>query len=183
MPKDFIDLKYEEAYPIRGKVGIGYVYAPVIQSENKECMILYSGWPVWHIPPTEGYARNHIAGELQAALGLVNARGLPRRDTTLVLDDYVTVFSGDDARKMFNADSVFIYDLPLEEPFREVYAYRTGLLVYRKGRAIMLFKCFFTEEGKKREKEYIQRLHKKVRYKNGKWIYDGKKRDRLWRNL
>jgi hypothetical protein len=90
---------------------------------------------------------------------------LPQSDTTRInLNQYVTITAGKRAREMFNADSIFVYDLPLDKPYLEKYPYCTGLVISKKDRATLLFKFFFTAAGRKKEEEYINQLSNHVWY-------------------
>jgi hypothetical protein len=78
----------------------------------------------------------------------------------------VTVFGGKQVKVHFNADSVFIYDIPLERPYKNEYNYCKGMAIYKKGCPIMCFKWFFSDAGIKKADKYIKRLNKKVWYKH-----------------
>lgn len=56
---------------------------------------------------------------------------------------------------MFNADSVFFYDIPLDKAYKEKYIHCKGMVISKGNRPAFLLKFFFTGRGKKKEKEYI----------------------------
>lgn len=86
------------------------------------------------------------------------------RDSLLVYEDHVTKISGRKVREMFNADSVYVYDIPLQEPFKEDFTYCTGMIIAKSGRPTIIFKWYFTKDGKNREWEYIEQLKGTIRY-------------------
>lgn len=87
-------------------------------------------------------------------------------------DDYVTTVSGNKARRWFNADTVFIYTLPVDDPYKEGYVYCTGVVITKKDRVGMALKMYFTDSGKKKESRYLRSLRKKIWYRNDEWKYD-----------
>jgi len=97
-------------------------------------------------------------------------------DTVKVdLDDYVTVVSGHLAQEMFNADFIFIYDLPdtnsscffdgdLEDMRAPKYPHCTSLFICKADRPVMEIKLYFTEKGEKRKDEYLKMLNRSIWY-------------------
>ena len=197
IPNSFIDLnRYYELWAIRKNTHAGYLYGPIVQSKNEECILMY---PYQPLPSMEVDSelgkvitsidlklknkavdqkqiltspRGQIAFELQAAYGLLDPYGFHLRDSlSFDFDKYVTIIGGKQAREMFNSDSIYFYEIPLEQPYQNKYTYCTGMVLYKQNRkeATMIFKWFFTEQGKKKEHEYINLLSKLV------W-YDEKKR-------
>lgn len=116
------------------------------------------------------FPRSQITVELRAALGMIDRYGFTADSIPLDFYDYVTVQSGKKNREMFNADSVYFYNLPLDKAYQGKYTYCTGMVISKKGRATMLFKWFFTPKGKKKEDEYIKRLSKQIWY-DEPWTY------------
>lgn len=111
-------------------------------------------------------ARGQITGEVKAASGLYDNSGKPLNDSVhFHFDDYVTIITGKKPKEMFNADSMYIYDLPLETPYRKEYTYRTGLVLSKKNRGTLFFMLFFTDRGKRHEQKYINMLGKHVWYR------------------
>jgi hypothetical protein len=207
MPKGFKDLnKYPEFFKIRKNKYTAYIYGPVLEAKDEECIIMY---PFLLMPNTEedivtfhitdeinrtlknpkagivdekltheeivkrmkvsnaACPRNQIISELKAATdGYDDTPGKHSKDSIAIdFDKYVTIVSRKKAREMFNADSVYFYEIPLEEPYQKKYTYCTGMVLYKHERATMVFKCFFTTDGKTKEQEYINRLSKQVWYK------------------
>ncbi len=190
MPDHFIDLnKYFELWAIREKTHAGYFYGPVVQSKNKECILMYPYEPfsatdedsklgkvmtsineklnpqIVNKKQNMTFPRSQIAFELQAAYGLLDSDGYNLRDTiSFDFNKYVTTISGKKALEMFNADSIYLYEIPLDHPYQNKYSYCTGMVLYKQKRAAMIFKWFFTEKGKEKEQEYINRLSNLVWY-------------------
>jgi hypothetical protein len=125
-------------------------------------------------------ARTAITREIKATLGYPTYTSMPYPkdsimrtqpnidDTTQIdFNQYVTIIAGKKAREMFNADSVFVYNLPLENPYDGKYPYCTCIFVSKKDRAKLPFKFFLTGAGKKNEQEYIELLSKAIWYNDG----------------
>ncbi|WP_436415496.1 hypothetical protein [Petrimonas sp.] len=193
MPKEFTDLKYYEVWKIREDREAGAFYNPIIQSADKECIIMYMIFPLF-ITPQESYVnnvvqvlnnkrskdsvnvydndinerlpRNHISFEMRTALGQVDKRNRPIEGSVFEFDEYVTLTSGKEIRENFNADSLYVYDIPLQKPYKDNYTHCTGLLVKKRNRPSMVLKLFFTGKGKKKEKYYMDLLNKTIWYEN-----------------
>ena len=137
---------------------------PVCQSKDKNCMLMFSADPFAHTNP-----RNTIEEEISNQIGVIYE--------TMHCDynDCLTLISGEKAQELFNADSVYVYDLPkgsavkiwdipLDRIRRNKYPYCSGIYIYKKNRAVMGAKLFFTEEGKKKQNEYIEALSHSIWY-------------------
>ena len=185
--------------------GTGSIYGPMFMSPEEDCIITYSAHPMYFTkedierakicflmervgnrdtttsePKFEDnnsmYPRAQITAELRNALGLFISPVSRNDDTTRInFDDYVTIISGKRARDMFNADSVYLYDLPhadsvyfteesLEKMRKGKYPYCSSMFIYKRNRATMDVKFFFTEEGKKKQNEYIRLMGKHIWY-------------------
>ena len=183
----------------------GGLYGPVFQSRDKGCLLIYTALPHYVseeaaevfkttamierilnndtstsapiVSPYRSFPRGQISAEIKTALGLYYRPGHPSNNNSVKFDlnDYVTIIAGDKPREMFNADSIFIYDLPsadyvyfpdssLEKMRKRKYPYCTGVFISKDGRATMYFKFFFTKRSKKKEEKYINMLDKQVWY-------------------
>lgn len=183
----------------------GGLYGPVFQSRDKGCLLLYAALPHYIsredaeifkktamierilnndtstsaplVSSKRTYPRSQISGEIETALGLYYRHGHPSNDDSVKIDlnDYVTIISGKKAHEMFNADTIYIYDLPnadsvyffdssLEKMHKRKYPYCTGVFISKNGRATMYFKFFFTQRAWKKKEKYISLLEKQVWY-------------------
>ena len=187
------------------KKHVGNMYGPMFLSKDKECIVMYIAKPRYvsekeaeigrktiminralgdtvNEGPIDSIkhnlARGQISGEIETALGLYYGLGVYSSDTAAAqfdFNDYVTIIAGKKPREMFNADSIYVYDLPnadsvyfldssLEKMRKEKYPYCTGVFIHKNDRATMDIKFFFTEDGKKKRNDYIKRLSKHIWY-------------------
>ena len=181
------------------------LYGPVFQSKDNGCLLIYPARPHYFseedvelfkktamierilnkdtstsapiVSPNRNFPRGQISAEIKTALGLYYRYGHPSNNDSVKIDlnDYVTIISGKKAHEMFNADTIYIYDIPsadsvyffdssLEKIRKRKYPYCTGVFISKDGRATMYFKFFFTERSKKKEEKYINMLDKQVWY-------------------
>jgi hypothetical protein len=163
----------------------GRMYGPIFLSKDKECIVAFPAQP--HLVSTKeneisgrnkgNFPRIQITGELKTALGLYFHYGSSLNIDTVKFDfnDYVTIIAGKKPREMFNADSIFIYDLPnadsvyffdesLERMRKEKYPYCTGMFITKNDRATMDIKLFFTKKGEQKKNQYIEMLKKSIWY-------------------
>jgi hypothetical protein len=184
---------------------IGSMYGPVFLSQNEDCLLMYSGKPHYitkkdvetantyailervlnrdttnnepDLGTREDFPRSQITGEIKTALGLYYHPHSPLNNDSAQFNfnDFVTIISEKKAKEMFNADSIFIYDLPnadsghffdesLEKLRQEKYPYCTGVFIFKKKRAIMDIKLFFTEKGQMKKNEYVENLSNQLWY-------------------
>ncbi|MGV8090432.1 MAG: hypothetical protein AB2L24_01020 [Mangrovibacterium sp.] len=183
----------------------GNIYGPIFQSKNKECILMFPALPHYvseedikrgktyakierilnrdtsTVEPNVGnnntFPRGQISGEIKTALGLYYSYAHPLNNDTTKFDfnDYVTIVAGKKAREMFNADSIYIYEIPgadsvyffdesLEKMRKRKYPYCTSVFIRKDSRATIDFKLFLTKRGKKNEEKYIDLLSKQVWY-------------------
>ncbi len=163
----------------------GRMYGPIFLSKDKECILAFTAQP--HIVkmaareklgiPEDNFSRVQISDEIKTALGLYYHYGSPLNKDTVKLDfnRHVTIIAGKKSHEMFNADSIFVYDLPnadsvyffdesLERMRKEKYPYCTGMFIAKNGRATMDIKFFFTKKGAKKKNQYIEMLKKNIWY-------------------
>jgi hypothetical protein len=194
-----------------------FLLGPQLKSKDKDCIIGYGEEPYytrkWGAVDNEvirswrkrndEQARSTINGEIKATLGIPQYLSEPPSkdtvkrivnflyDTTWIdLNKYVTIIAGKRAKEMFNADSIFLYDLPMEKlqaikmnhnqnrpahskknlpdllgkPYEGKYTYCTRMFIYKRDRATLNFTFFLTPKGKKKEDEYINQLSKQIWY-------------------
>lgn len=174
----FLFLEYKNQRGPRGRVG--NMYGPAFLSDKKDCMIMFGAIPNWY----DDYRRDKITSEIRSALGLYFGPKSPLNKDSVEIrfNDYVTIVTGKKATEMFNADSIFVYDLPntnhlcfldesIEKMRKEKLPYCTKVVVYKNDGATMEIKLFFTEKGEKRKNYYIEQLSKTIWY-DDKFIED-----------
>jgi hypothetical protein len=183
----------------------GSLYGPIFQSKNKDYMLMYTAQPQYiseedieifkktalierilnrdtsttepKVANNRSIARGQISAEIKTALGLYYRFKHPLNNDSTRFDfnDYVTIIAGKKAHEMFNADSIYIYEIPgadsvyffdksLEKIRKRSYPYCTGVFISKDGRATMYFKLFFTKRAKKKEEKYINMLDKQIWY-------------------
>ena len=146
----------------------------LMQSDDRQCEVIYND-----IIDLQFYRRPNVLtyrgiyleqkwrhrGEILAIL----MAQLGRSD--IDFDDYVTVTSGREARRRFNADSVFVFEVPIESQHwdGEDYTHCISMYLSRKDRAYLGFVWLFTDEGYKRRQKYMDALEGNVAYKKGHW--------------
>lgn len=200
MPAQFYDLKYMEPWKVREEGRAGMFYCPIIQSKNKDCVLMYCYSPFYisekdilfsrklvqvnrvlqndtsstklKVSTNDTQARGQILFELETAFGMSDKYGVKKEGAIININEHVISFPRREAREWFNADSVFSYNLPLEKAFKKKYIYCTSMIICRNERPTMYFKWLFTKKGKQNEEMYIKQLMGNVWYNDGKWAFD-----------
>jgi hypothetical protein len=164
----------------------GNMYGPIFLSKDKECIVAFPAQLTDFSNKDPSKRRKNvfsfdpqtqITEEIKTALGLYYSYGNPLNNDTAKFNfyDYVTIVIGKRPHEMFNADSVFIYDLPnadsvyffdesLEKMREKKYPYCTGMYICKNSRASMEVKFFFTEKGEKKKNQYMEMLNKHIWY-------------------
>lgn len=76
----------------------------------------------------------------------------------------------------FNADTVYIAQLPLKNPSWEVYSYCVGVYAYKRNRPPLIIKCFFTDKSIRKAPEILSDYFKTIRYREDEhWRFDVEK--------
>lgn len=185
LPHELIDLDeyFVVQRVIREDSHVGSIYGPVLQTPDGNCIVQYPAlaWPLRFDKEEKVYDfsyRPQMIREIKAALDFPDYAARTRKSTDSVsmivtpepdtskidFDTYVTTIIGKEARERFNADTIYIHDLPLQKPYKDKYTYCTGLVVAKEGRPSMNFKFYFTEEGKAEETKYLDYLDKQIWY-------------------
>lgn len=167
------------------KGGVGCIYGPIFLSKKKDCIIMFDAQPNYISNKEKerrgiinsNFHRSQITGEIRNNLGLYFGHGNPLNKNSVEtrFNDYVTIIAGKKPREMFNADSIFVYDLPnadsvhffdesLERMRKEKYPYCTGMFITKNDRATMDIKLFFTKKGEKKKNQYVEMLYKSIWY-------------------
>ena len=164
------------------RVGTGYEM--VLQSECKDCLFLFPMYEALH--RHDSLYVNMAYGEVKSALRIDPKKGTEALDTAR----YVKVVSGVEASRYFNADEVIFYKVPLDSAFiwepsslslAELRTYTTciGMNMRKEGFPVMLAKILLTEEGKKKEKEYVETFLSCIRYGDKPKKYSKRKEHRV----
>jgi len=200
MPEGTVDLNTRESLTIRQGYRLVSPSAPVLRYEDGECVLMYYRSPLFvsdewaefyedaknmarkkgeQNPYAIGPARNNdnthrilMSSELGTVYGYRDEIARPLPGKPFPLDEYIDVLPEKTTRKWFNADSVFVYDLPVDDPFMGIYNHCTGVVITKKGRTGFALKLYLTDEGKKNEKRYLQSLRKTIWYRDTDWKYD-----------
>ena len=203
IPKGMVDLNMNTSalIRIRKEYRLAFCGGPVLQSKDKECILMYKSDPLFisdkmakfneegknltrkvhgaqhpdAIDPAGNNDNVHrllMSSELGVIYGYRDEMARPIPGKTFSLDEHISVLPEKTARKWFNADSVFVYDLPVDDPYQGIYNHCTGVVITKKGRTGFALKLYFTDEGKKNEKRYLQSLRKTIWYRDTEWKYD-----------
>lgn len=201
MPKGMVDMNTGECMTVRQGYRLVHTNSPVLRSEDGGCVLMYGSEPLFisdemakfneesknlarkvhgaqdpdAIDPAgnnDNVHRLRMSSELGVIYGYRDEMARPIPGKTFSLDEHISVLPEKTARKWFNADSVFVYDLPVDNPYRGIYNHCTGVVITKKGRTGFMLKLYFTDEGKKNEKRYLQALRKTIWYRDTEWKYD-----------
>lgn len=171
-PKGFVDLMNGEVWAFNQK-DLTSFYQVTLQSTGKDCLIMYPRLEV--VTSTPGvtwtarfgkpdFLRKHVMMEVGDSL----------------IEERLTVLAGSETP--MNADTVFICRAALKNAYKG-YPYCTSVYAYKEGRPPMIFRCFFTEKGKAKEKRYITRLFKSVNFGKKEWKADMNKMQETYRRI
>jgi len=174
------------AWRINDTGNSGNFFAPVMQSEDKKCMLLYAISP-WYFLDAESFEATDCCPDKAFFRGV----NLAHRNSMMFYltdmlgtrdfnpDDYLSFLSQKKAEKWFNADSVFIFDV---SPVKQItildrtYRHCTMMYLSRYNRPFMMFVLFFSDDGVKKKIRYISKLKKNIWYNEGEWIFN----ERRW---
>ena len=80
--------------------------------------------------------------------------------------DSITVYSTEEARKKWNADSAFIFNLHLrpEDYYKKDFKHVKILLIQKKGRGYAYITSFYTDKAKEDFDKYWRRIEKTLRF-------------------
>lgn len=100
-----------------------------------------------------------IKGNINAAFG---------EKAALEWRNYVTYYSNEDAKNMFNADTVITFFVKLDsnEYYKGKYKYFDALFIQKNGRGFVNFYCFYDDEGKKNLAKYMKGIEGSLWYEN-----------------
>ncbi|WP_279120451.1 hypothetical protein [Bacteroides acidifaciens] len=180
-PKGFKPIDKMVAFRVNERRNIGSFYRVALESGNKYCLILY---PFFIKNSPHNIAKNMAYGEVKAALNLapeegedmsmnqvdgkfVLARRKKRDDNERVIKfdtaHYMRVIAEDDMEKYFNADTVYVYDVPLLKPYKGIYKECIGINMVKRGHPSGMMKVLFMEGCDAKDK-YLEHIFKSIRY-------------------
>ena len=156
-PKRFKAVEGIIPFRVNEKMSIGSFYQVTLESEEKDCLFLYP-----YLDAYENHnlvAKNMVYGEIKAALFLN-----PDNDVQIDTAKYIKMITKDGMKDYFNADTVYIYKMKLPKPCKEIFNECIGINAIKTGHPSAMIKILLTEEGKKKEEEYMKLLFKSIRY-------------------
>lgn len=156
-PKGFKVIEGLIPFRVNEKMNIGIVYQVALVSKAGDCLFLY---PWFSSHEHDSLMKNMAYGEIKAALNQNPDNKALELDTA----KYISVIAREDMRDYFNADTVLEYKFRLPKPSKGIYDECIGLNVIKKGHPAAMIKILLTEEGKKKEEEYMKVLFKSMRY-------------------
>jgi hypothetical protein len=161
-PKGFKDLNVVQRW--RAGNSPGYTFCGVFESGDGQCKVLYNLLPTY--PGRARYThRDIIRFDYKSNYGL---RILPTKE----------------AQKWFNADSIFLYDIPSGIPTEfevdEKFTHCTKMVITKQYRPDLFFIWYFTDKGKKKEEKYVQKINKHIWYSDGNLDYNSSQRWEEW---
>lgn len=175
-PKKFKVIDEKVTYKVNEKRNIGFLYRLILEADSKDCLILF---PYFNTAKHhDSIAKNMVYGELKAAFNLGSDKDMKMKlnDGKFMIqgasdsvsydkpdfNEYIEIIAGEKAQSYFNADTVYIYQLPLSEPYRN-YNECIGVNAIKKGRPSAIIKIFFTKECNRKE-EYMKQLFNSIHY-------------------
>ena len=147
---------------------IAQEYAALLESKDSQCVVF--------LPVLKEMHRDvwmTILSDFQLGFRMV----FEHRRFPIHWDDYLTKVSGSAAKKKYNADTLYFYQLPDVErllvypennPDRQVvmrqYPFNTKMILYTKGKRPFHLLFLFTPQGFENRREYIESFEHYVRF-------------------
>ena len=137
----------------------------IFESKDKHCKVLYNILPS-HTPHTPHTLMDHRVKMTRELESILNTKDF-------VMDNYLHVLSREEAQERFNADSVFLYDVPTAviDTGEEKITHCTRMFITKQDRLIVDLVWYFTDKGKKKEENYMQRINKRIWYYDANWVW------------
>ncbi|SHF66562.1 hypothetical protein SAMN05444349_1299 [Bacteroides faecichinchillae] len=175
-PKDFIWEKLETSYKTQSnweqKSFVSF-YGGKMQSKDGDCLILYSNLTAAFLNKAEcgcTFIRRQMAYDMKK----VSDEAYPSDLRYSNIGDNVIKIT--DKNVPFNADTVFIVQLPIKKPYLGKYKYSMGIYACKSGRVPISFKCYFTDKGEMEKRKFLSKFYKTIKYRNNdNWSYDSEK--------
>lgn len=179
-PKGFKTIDKMIPFKVNEGRSIGSFYRVALESKDKDCLILY---PFFIENRPRGIAKSMAYGEVMVALNLapeeddemgpnlvngkfvLSRRKTSRNKETAKLDTarYIRVISEEDMGNYFNADTVYVYDIPLLKPYKGIYKECIGINMVKEGHPFGMIKVLLAEGCDAKDK-YMKQLFKSIRY-------------------
>lgn len=180
-PKGFKTIGKMVPFRVNEGRSIGSFYRVALESGNKDCLILY---PFFIKNRPHGIAKNMAYGEVMAALNLapeeddemgpnlVNGKFVlsrrkktSRNKETVQFDTarYMRVIAEENMENYFNADTVYVYDVPLLKPYKGIYKECIGINMVKEGHPFGMIKVLLADGCDAKDK-YMKQLFKSIRY-------------------
>lgn len=108
---------------------------------------------------------------LYPSLGFLDFTNLPQHELKLVAEDEnfdtsdrIRKIFGKDMSQYCNADTAYVYNFDLGEPFRGKFTHCIGIVLRKYAHEGMAMKVLTTDEGKPNAEEYMRTLLNSIRY-------------------
>jgi hypothetical protein len=167
IPKGFNNLHTIQSWK-PGKSFFGRTLCLVFESGDKQCKVLYNLLPEY---PAECSCSkcSRMYRELNSVLNTDD----------FVLDNYLRILPHEEAQKRFNADSIFMYDLPTTvfDTGDERFIHCTRMFITKENRPSLDVVWYFTDKGKEKKEKYMQKMNKRIWYNDGNWDMDWQRWD------
>lgn len=169
-PKGFKVIAGTTLFRVNDEKNIGSSYRMTLESKDKDCLILIPDF--YPYEDHNAMAKNMAYGEVEAALNFNTSNEV----IDLNPAKYIETIAGENKENYFNADTVFIYKIPLPQPYKNIYKECIGINVIKAGHPSAIIKLLLTGEGKKKEKEFLEILFSSIRYSDTAPEYNEEKR-------
>ncbi len=164
-PDGFVDYPITECYPFKANRKYisetkyvsngnqdgfgGFPYVCVLQSEAKDCVILY---------PMYDFGAPRFEGQIQEDVSYA------AEDELMDIRPLVKIIDKKDGAYISNADKAVIYEFKTPKKHFGLYDNFVGIYLRKQGHGCLLLKIGLTEEGLKHKDEYIKMLLSSIKY-------------------
>jgi hypothetical protein len=144
-----------------GNSPAGRILCGVFESGDRQCKVLYNLFPTY--PGCACYTHR----DKMRLEGISN--------------DCLRILPTEEAQTRFNADSIFLYDIPMATfENDEKFTHCTKMVITRQDRPELEFIWYFTDKGKKEEEKYMQEINKRIWYSDGNMDCNSRQRWEEW---
>lgn len=157
----------------------GYAYYEFADSKDGESKLLYPFFSILSMGKNFLFSRENMSfkeakrqtlGEIQAA----QSGGLDREELYPASHwgEQMQILGGEEARKWGQADSVFITDIKLDNPFQERYTHCICINMAKEGYAPLYIKLMLTDKGYAEKEKRMKAIRNCLSYLNSPWEYN-----------